>query len=537
MSDGYLSRIVLLFVLLAGGLGHAATIEPSVRELLERPGIVQLPDDPDALFDPIAVRRFYELRKFEPAWTGPGCQAALQSLVGAIENSESHGLQAHDYHLDGLIGSGRCDATRELLATDAWLALAAHLHAGRVDPLTVEPNWTARRPSIDAVALLEQALVEGDVAGALERLAPRDRLYAELRKTLARFRGYAARGSWTGIEAGPTLRPGDTGIRVEQLRARLQLSGLLEAEAETQTNADARFDESMAAAVRAFQRRSNLEPDGLVGRLTLTQLNRRAIDRIDQVRANLERLRWLPEDMGERQIRVNIADFSLEAWANGSIEREHQVIVGQLYRSTPSFSGKITHLVFSPWWEVPRTLAVRDKLPLFKRDPGAIARLGYVVVDRNGEVVDPAGIDWKLLSASHFPYRLRQRPGPLNALGAVKFMFPNKHNVYLHDTSTPALFSRVRRSFSSGCIRVESALDLAQWLLAPMPEWTPERIEAATTAGEEQTVVLAEPVAVHLLYLTAVSDGNGGVRFIDDLYQRDPTLIAALDRAPPVAGH
>ncbi len=535
MSGGSLARIVLLFVLLAGGLGHAAASEPSVRELLERPGATHLPDDPDELFDPIAVRRFYELRGFEPAWTGPGCHAALQSLVGAIGNSESHGLQAHDYHLDGLIGSGRCDATRELLATDAWLALAAHLHAGRVDPQTVEPDWTATRPSIDAVALLEQALAEGDVAGALERLAPGDPLYAELRKTLARFRGYAARSRWTGIESGPTLRLGDSGIRVEQLRARLLLSGLLEAD--PAPGPDAGFDATVESAVRAFQRRANLEPDGVVGTLTLAQLNRRANDRIDQIRASLERLRWLPADMGRRNIRVNIADFQLEAWADGAIERVHQVIVGQLYRSTPSFSGKITHLVFSPWWEVPRSLAVRDKLPLFKRDAGAVTRLGYVVIDRNGSIVDPAGIDWKALSSGNFPFRLRQRPGPQNALGAVKFMFPNKHNVYLHDTSTPALFGRVRRNFSSGCIRVESALDLAQWLLAPMPEWSRERIDAAAIAGAEQTVMLAEPVAVHLIYLTAVSDGNGGVRFVDDLYQRDPALISALDRAPPLARH
>ncbi len=535
MIGAPIARIVFLFVLLAAGLADAAQAQPSVRELLDRPGLVQLPDDPDELFDATAVRRFYTQRGFQPAWTGPSCRAALQSLIGAIEDSESHGLQARDYHMDGLIGTDRCDATRELLATDAWLALAAHLHAGRVDPLTVEPNWTTTRPTIDAVALLEQALAEGNVAGALERLAPQDPLYAELRQALARFRGYAARGGWIGIETGPTLRRGDSGIRVEQLRARLQLSGLLEADAET--DAPATFDETMEYAVRVFQRRTNLEPDGAVGALTLVQLNRRATHRIDQARANLERLRWLPEDMGRRHIRVNIADYRLEAWADGVIERVHQVIVGKQYRSTPSFSGNISHLVFSPWWEVPRSLAVKDKLPLFRRDPGALARLGYVVIDRDGSVVDPAGIDWKALSANSFPYRLRQRPGPKNALGAVKFMFPNSHNVYLHDTSDPGLFDHVRRSFSSGCIRVESALELAQWVLAPMPEWTRERIDAAAALGEERTVVLGEPVPVHLLYLTAVADGNGGVRFIDDLYGRDPALILALDRAPPVVTH
>ena len=262
MIGSHFARIVLLFWLFGAGLAQATSTEPSVRELLEGSATVQLHDDPDELFDPIAVRRFYEERGFAPAWTGPGCQAALQSLVGAIENSESHGLQARDYHLDGLLGPDRCDATRELLATDAWLALAAHLHAGRVDPLTVEPDWTATRPSIDAVALLGQALAAGDVAGALERLAPSDPLYAELRKTLARFRGYAARSRWVGIESGPTLRLGDSGIRVEQLRARLLLSGLLEAEPAAAS--EAAFDISVEDAVRTFQRRANLEPDGVV---------------------------------------------------------------------------------------------------------------------------------------------------------------------------------------------------------------------------------------------------------------------------------
>ncbi|MGB0133767.1 L,D-transpeptidase family protein [Dokdonella sp.] len=503
-----------------------------MRELLGSPGLVQLPDDPDELFDARAVRRFYTRRGFQPAWTGPGCQAALQSLIGAIENSETHGLQAHDYHLDGLIGSGRCDATRELLATDAWLALAAHLHAGRVDPLTVEPDWTAIRPGIDAVVLLEQALADGDVAGALERLAPQDSLYAALRTTLVRFRSYAALGRWTAINSGPALRLGDSGMRVEQLRARLFLSGLLEAAPDG--GVDSSFDASVESAVRAFQRRTNLEPDGIVGTQTLFQLNRRATDRINQIRANLERLRWLPDDMGRRHIRVNIADYRLEAWNSGAIEREHQVIVGQQYRRTPSFSGAITYLVFSPWWEVPRSLAVRDKLPLFRRDPGAVTRGGYEVLDRDGRMVDPAGINWKAVSAANFPYRVRQRPGPQNALGSVKFIFPNAHNVYLHDTSNPALFGRVRRSFSSGCIRVESPLALAQWILSPMPEWTTERIEAAASASNAQTVVLDESVPVHLLYLTTVYDGNDSVRFIDDIYMRDPELVIALDRAPPV---
>jgi murein L,D-transpeptidase YcbB/YkuD len=524
---------LLLVVLMPWAQALAASAEPTIRQLLGPTAAPALPGGPDRLFDAAAVRSFYLQRDFRPAWTGPDCQAALTALVEAIAGVDSHGLTARDYHLDSLLGPDRCQASRDLLATDAWLALAAHLHAGRVDPLTVEPDWTAIRPRIDAVALLQQALADGDVGAALERLAPAAPLYAQLRAALARYRGYQGRGGWVGVDTGPALRLGDGGIRVDQLRARLALAGLLAPDPAAE---GAPFDLALDAAVRAFQRRSNLEPDGIVGALTLDQLNRRARDRIDQLRANLERVRWLPADSGARHLRVNIADFRLEAWAGGRIERVHRVIVGQQYRRTPSFSGTLTHLVFSPWWEVPHSLAVRDKLPQFRRDPGAVERLGYQVLDRAGEPVDPAGIDWSALSARQFPYRLRQRPGPLNALGQVKFMFPNRHSVYLHDTPSRSLFEHVRRDFSSGCIRVESALELAHWLLQPLPGWSPERIDAVATASVETTVRLDPPVAVHLLYQTAVDDGAGGIRLIDDIYRRDPELVAALDRAPPTRG-
>lgn len=534
MTAGARPRFALLLALLLPGAGvEAAGAAPTISELLAPDAPAVWRDQQQPLFDAAAVRTFYQRREFRPAWTGPGCLASMSALLEAIATVESHGLNASDYHLHQLLAPDPCQATRDVLATDAWLALAAHLHAGRVDPLTVEPDWTAIRPRIDAVALLEQALADGDVGAALERLAPTDPLYAPLRASLARFRGYLGRGGWVAVDPGPALRQGDAGIRVDQLRSRLVLAGLLQPDPAA---AGTPFDPTLDAAVRSFQRRANLEPDGIVGVLTLDQLNRRARDRIDQLRANLERVRWLPADPGPRHLRVNIADFRLEAWAGGRIERVHRVIVGQRYRRTPSFSGAITHMVLSPWWEVPRSLAVRDKLPQFRRDPGAVQRLGYQVLDGAGGQVDPAGIDWAALSAGRFPYRLRQRPGPLNALGQVKFMFPNRHSVYLHDTPSRSLFEHVRRDFSSGCIRVESALELAHWLLQPVPGWSLERLAAAATAGEETTLRLDPPVPVHLLYQTAVDDGAGGVRLIDDIYRRDPDLVAALDRAPPVRG-
>jgi murein L,D-transpeptidase YcbB/YkuD len=205
------------------------------------------------------------------------------------------------------------------------------------------------------------------------------------------------------------------------------------------------------------------------------------------------------------------------------------VIVGREARRTPSFSADLRYLVLNPWWEVPRRLATQDKLPVFRRDPAQVDRLGFVVLDAWGRSVDHGGIDWAALSRERFPYRLRQRPGPLNALGAVKLMMPNDHDVYLHDTPTRGLFARVRRDFSSGCIRVEDTLDLAEWALAGVPGWDRARIDAAVASGVETRVDLAAPIPVHLQYLTAVVDADGGLRFVADLYGRDEALVAALD--------
>lgn len=293
------------------------------------------------------------------------------------------------------------------------------------------------------------------------------------------------------------------------------------------------YDETLAESVRVFQRRASLDPDGVIGERTLRQLNVSTAERVAQLEANLERWRWLPDDLGRRHIRVNIADFSLEARADGVVERRHDVIVGRLYRRTPVFSASMSYVVVNPWWETPHSLAVRDKLPAFQRDPATVTHLGFQVVSREGAVVDPATIDWTSLSASNFPYRIRQSPGPMNALGEVKLMFPNRHNVYLHDTPTRDLFAQTRRDFSSGCVRVRDPLALTAWALAETPGWTPERVTALAAGSTETPVTLARAVPVHILYWTAVMDDATGVRFVDDLYNRDGRLLAALSEAPP----
>jgi murein L,D-transpeptidase YcbB/YkuD len=280
----------------------------------------------------------------------------------------------------------------------------------------------------------------------------------------------------------------------------------------------------------AYQSRLNLEPDGVAGRMTLAQLARGPAARVEQLKVNLERWRWLPADLGTRHLRVNIADFRLEAWNAGQVERVHRVVVGTGYRQTPSFSARMRYVVLNPWWEVPRRLATQDKLPLFQRDPEAFDRGGYALLDPQGQAVDASQVDFSQLSRHRFPFRLRQQPGPSNALGQVKLIFPNKHDVYLHDTPTRGLFARVRRSFSSGCIRVDDVLGLTEWVLAAVGGVDRARLDALIASGAEMRVDLAEPLPVHLLYLTVVDNGEGGVRFIDDLYGRDARVLEALER-------
>lgn len=525
-------RHTVLLVLLAVALlqvstGALADVRAELMQRLGAPG-TPLAIDGVRLRDPEAVRRFYAGRDHAPAWTGPDCAQAIVELSGAIEAAATHGLDPDDYHRAALSGTALCDSDREIVATDAFLMLAAHLAGGRIDPATVEPSWNARRPDLDGVALLERALVENRVAATLESLAPADPLYAALRDELARLSAIVAAGGWVAPTAGPTLREGDRGPRVAEVRARLAADGFAVAEA---ADPEA-FDATLAGAVRAFQARANLEADGVVGPRTLAELAQGPEARIGQVRANLERLRWLPADLGERHLLVDIADFRLEAREAGRTVRVHRVIVGREQRQSPSFSAPMTHVILNPWWEVPRRLAVRDKLPQFQRDPGAATRLGFEAIDGSGRRVDVAGIDWKRYSPANFPYRLRQRPGPDNALGEVKLMLPNRHDVYLHDTPSRGLFARARRDFSSGCIRVEDALGLTEWVLAGTG-WDRARIDAVVATDTPTEIRLAAPLPVHLVYRTAALDAEGRLRLLADPYGRDPVLVAALARAPP----
>lgn len=537
----------------AGGVpaAHAQDLSQVIRNRLEAAEVTghhRVAGDRIHAVDVLPA--FYLERDFRPVWiTQSGAVRPLaDSLLLALQRAESHGLDGADYH-GGILPGLRNAAARgeaeagdlvdlEFTLTDAFLVYGSHLLVGRVDPERVDAAWLANRRGADLTVSLREALRTGRVGATLEGLAPRQPEYGRLRDVLRDLKAARRDGGWTTVGAGPTLREGDESPRVAALRQRL----LVSTDHEERRLAGANrsdgdlFDGELALAVASFQRRHGLDADGVVGARTLEALDVPVEDRILQVEVNLERWRWLPEDLGERHIRVNIAAFETQLWDRGAVVLTLRSIVGREYRMTPVFSESMRYLVLAPYWHVPPNIAAVDKLPEIQRDVSYLERLQFDVLDAaTNEPVPPRAVDWSALTGAEFNrrYRLRQEPGPLNALGRVKFMFPNRYSVYLHDTPQQELFQRTRRDFSSGCIRVENPMELARLLLSDDPNWTPERIASVVAGGVERTVNLPAPVPVHLLYLTAFVDEEGSIHFRDDLYGRDPVVRSALHADPP----
>lgn len=518
----------------------AESVEARLRTRLEHlPRPVELVVQGERIHAGQALPEYYERVVYRPAWVAPtGPLPRAERLVEAIRRVDREGLSPDDYHLRAVepllkqtsVGPEAGALTDlELLLSDAFLVLAAHFVSGRVDPVTLDPEWIAVGSDIDLLAALSRAANGSTPERELEALLPAHPGYRSLRQSLDRYRALAAAGSWPIVEEGPVIRPGTSDPRIAAIRRRL---------AATDPSADASgaqtlYDAALEVAVKGFQTRHGLAPDGVIGSKTLAALNVPVEERVRQIELNLERWRWLPRDLGRRYVVVNIAGFDLEAVEDGATSLEMRVAVGRFYRRTPVFSDTIRYLVFNPYWEVPPRLAVQDKLPEIRQDPSYLERQGFLVLEGWGENerrVDPGEVDWSGLGDGNFPYRLRQTPGPLNALGRVKFMFPNRFNVYLHDTPNREIFVSPERDVSSGCIRVEKPLELAEWLLAGSGRWDRGAIDRVVATGGETTVPLERPTPVHMLYWTAWTDGHGVVQFRRDLYDRDTSLGEALRR-------
>ncbi len=494
------------------------------------------------LFARKALPGFYGANGYQLVWQSPDLRA---QLLTALESATRDGLDPRDYHADALAQladrppeelSADLQADLDLLFSDAFLMLGSHLLEGKVNPQTIHAEWTANRRQRDMSQVLAQALASGDIASAIDALRPGHADYHRLvaaRERISKLQGQA----WLPIPTGPMIRPGDQDSRLSDIRQRLLALGDLPAPEPADKPADPSiYSSDLETAVPQFQARHGLEPDGVIGPATLAAINLLPIERVRQIDASLERWRWLPESLGDRFVLVNIAGYELKLVDQGTELLNQRVIVGRPFRQTPVFSDQIRYLVVNPTWTVPRKLMVEDQLPQIISTPDYFQRLDMRVYRGWGadrQAVDPATVDWASLSRNNFPYQLVQAPGPNNALGQIKFMFPNQYDVYLHDTPARDLFSRVDRSFSSGCIRVEQPFALAEQLLAGDPRWDQKRLQDMIGAREPSTIVLPKPVPVYIQYWTAWVNNRGQLQFRNDIYNRDSRLLAQLHQSHP----
>jgi murein L,D-transpeptidase YcbB/YkuD len=527
----------------AGSLSQQVADE--IRSVFDGEDVPRLVLDREMLLNTDILPSFYRSREYAPAWVDDlGLTAAGRQLLDLLRSADEHGLCPEDYHLariealvalaadyrrHGILFDPLYMVRLDLLLTDAFLLYAAHQVEGRVDPDEVHEGWRARPRKVDLVRLLSYAVTANRVVPVLADLAPPHPGYLLLREELERYRRISALGGWPAIPAGPVLRAGNTDPRLPWLRLRLLASNDLLEQVEAGGNL---FDKETEAALIRFQQRHGLNGDGVLGPKTLAALNVSVEARIRQIELNLERWRWLPKDLGDRHIVVNIAGFQLSVVEGGQTVMTMPVVVGTAYRKTPVFSARMDHLIFAPYWSVPPTILREDKLPKIKADPGYVHRQHFEIVSGTEEkpiFLDPWKIPWRKVTAATFPGQLRQRPGPKNPLGRVKFMFPNAFDVYLHDTPDKQLFGREARTFSSGCIRIQRPLDLARYLLEEQ-DWGNDRILAAMARRTPLRVELLRPLPVHILYWTAWVDAEGVMQFRDDIYLRDLDLDRALER-------
>jgi murein L,D-transpeptidase YcbB/YkuD len=476
-----------------------------------------------------AVAHFFQRRGFEPAWRVP---AASDQIRRAIVEIDQDGLNPTDYHLaaiDALVAAGAQrtagdEADLQLLLTDAVAALIDHVRYGKVRPVTLDRRWNV--DPREGAPLLEEEIAR--IAGASSLVdamaAPRPDhfIYRGLKQALARLRAIEAAGGWPRVAAGPTLKPGAADPRITQVRARLAASG------ESARSSDQMYDAALETAVKRFQDHHRLTADGAIGRATVEAMNVTVRGRIEQVRANLERARWVLGGLQDTFLLVNLPAFKVYYIREGKNVWESRTQIGREARQTPTFRADLRYLVFNPDWTVPPTILAKDVLGGMQKGENPIKTKGLTILDRRGRAVDPGSIDWQAATPRNFSYTLRQPPGPNNALGRVKFIFPNEHAIFLHDTPSRELFRADTRTFSSGCIRVERPLELAAALLQRQ-DWTPEKIEQTVASGRSETIPLERAVPVLIVYWTVSVGASGDLRFARDVYTRDPPLIRALN--------
>lgn len=490
------------------------------------------------LYSSVLLPRFYTNIYFQPWWIRSADSMQLaNSMLHFIREAKFHGLIPEHYHFKEAQrltdkmqaeGSAVFDAVQlaelDLLLTDAFFMLASHLYNGKLDSESLESQWGIQRnkPELQLDSKLSN-FAGNDILELFEMLYPPHPGYKSMMNEARKLSELEFQSQKINFLSGKyIIKPGESSPLLPAIRKKLEMWQLYVTDSLSNKSL---YDSITVESVKRLQHQFGYNTDGIIGKNTMAAINLSPRDRLIQLYVNMERLRWLPEELENRYVLVNIAGYSLHLMEGSDTLLSMKTIVGKDYRETPVFNAKISYMVFSPTWTVPPGIQRNDVLPAVKKNISYLAEKNMQVLDSRGQVIDPASINWK---TSGMRYTIRQASGPQNALGKVKFMFPNKYNVYLHDTPSRELFARDERSFSSGCIRIEKPFELAKALLSDSPEWNEERIRQAMNAKSERTVVLKNPPGVYLFYLTAWADARGIINYRTDIYNRDRVVYNAL---------
>lgn len=477
-----------------------------------------------------AIAAFYRLRDYQTIWTGPADATRREAFLTALAGASAQGLPAGRYGREALIAAFRQAVTEgdrgrlEVAMSRAFVAFAGDLEAGAIDPKSVD-RTIVREIDRPGAGQLLAGLMGSDPWAFFAGLGPDAPEYAHLMREKFRLEAAIAAGGW-GAKVPGTLKPGDTGAGAVALRDRLVALGYLG------HSAAGSFDRAMVRAVQRYQADNGITPDGVVGEATLAALNTPAEERLESVVVALERLRWMGDTpRGDRHIWVNLPDFTAKIVDQGAVTFQTRAVIGKNVpdQRTPEFSDQMEYMVVNPSWGVPRSIIVKEYLPLLQRNPNAVSHLQ--VIDSRGRVVSRGAVNFAAYSARSFPFSMRQPPSDGNALGKVKFMFPNQYNIYLHDTPSKNLFAHEVRAYSHGCIRLGDPFDFAYTLLARQSTDPKATFGQELAGGRESQVNLDVKVPVHLVYFTAWPNARGAVGYRNDIYGRDAAIFRALTEA------
>lgn len=483
----------------------------------------------EELFLSDSVKKFYAERENSSVWSN---NELRKGFIQILKNAEAEGLYFLDYHgkeietLEASLNSQKDDekSRYDILLTDAYFKFGSHLLNGKTDPQKIHEIFDLPKNQANLSLLLKNALDDNSLDIAFSKLRPNHPVYKQLITSLKVYKEKMLDSDeFKDIDGGEMIKPGMQDVRIPKIKFRLMVLGYLK-DIDPFTSD---HSQPVQDAIKKVQLENGLLSDGIIGNSTIKLLNIDYKDRYNQILANLERWRWYPRDLGDHYILVNIANYHLEVVKDDEIVRSHKTMVGTDIRKTPIFSEEIKYIVFNPNWTIPPTIKTKDVIPGVRKDPNYLKRKNIDVYSSNGVKLDPSEVDWDNNNVKSYTYR--QKPGSSNPLGKVKIIYPNKHLIYLHDTPSKSLFARNSRAQSSGCIRVENAMELAEYLLSDQSAYHSEKINEILETGKLTEVRVKQQLRVHHLYWTAWME-NEKPRFTEDIYNYDEKIIEELNK-------